>query len=88
MKSRKNFYMYIEVYIVQRARRMSSDRRFWIMIRIAVVELIIIFALLRYILQLKSLIRPISAVSSAGMFSAIAVLLLSIVKKKYTNNHL
>jgi len=66
---------------------MPSDRRFWIMIRIAVVELIIIFVLLMYILQLKSLIRPISAVSSAGMFSAIAVLLLSIVKKKYTNNH-
>jgi len=60
---------------------MPSDRRFWIIIRIAVVELIIIFALLMYILQLKSLIRPISAVSSAGMFSAIAVLLLSIVKK-------
>jgi hypothetical protein len=65
---------------------MSSERRFWIMIRIAIVELVIIFALLMYILQLNSLIRPISAMSSAVMFSAIAVLLLSIVKKKYKNN--
>jgi hypothetical protein len=53
------------------------------MIRITAVELVIIFALLMYILQLKSLIRPTSAMSLAGMFSAIAVLLLSIVKRKY-----
>jgi hypothetical protein len=65
---------------------MSSDRRFWIMIRIAAVELVIIFALLMYILQLKSLIRPVSAMSLAVMFSAIAVLLLSIVNRKYRNN--
>jgi hypothetical protein len=65
---------------------MPSDRRFWIMIRIAVVELVIIFTLLMYILQLNSLIRPTSAMTSAVMFSAIAVLLLSIVKKKYKNN--
>jgi hypothetical protein len=65
---------------------MPSDRRFWIMIRIAVVELVIIFALLMYILQLNSLIRPTFAMSSAAMFSGIAVLLLSIVKKKYKDN--
>lgn len=66
---------------------MPSDRSFWILIRIAVVELVIIFALLMYILQLNSVISPLSAMSSAVMFSAIAVLLLSIVKKKYKNNH-
>ena len=66
---------------------MPSDRRFWIIIRITVAEASIIFAILMYILQLKSVISPLPAVSLAGMFSAIAVLLLSLLKKKYKNNH-
>ena len=66
---------------------MPSDRSFWILIRIAVAEVAIIFTLLMYILQLKSVIRPLPAVSLAGMFAGIATVLLFIAKKKYKNNH-
>ena len=65
---------------------MSSDRRFWILIRIAVLELIIIFALLMYILQLKSVIGPLQTWSLAGIFVSIAAMILSIVEKKYRND--
>ena len=60
---------------------MPSDRNFWIMIRIAVAETSIIFALLMYILQLKSVIRPLSTWPLAGIFAAIAFTLLAIAEK-------
>jgi len=64
---------------------MPSDRRFWIIIRITVAEASIIFALLMYILQLKSMIRPLSTWPLAGIFAAIAFTLLNIAEKKYKN---
>lgn len=64
---------------------MPSDRRFWIIIRITVAEASIIFALLMYILQLKSMIRPLSTWPLAGIFAAISFTLLNIAEKKYKN---
>ena len=66
---------------------MPSDKRFWIIIRMAAAEAAIIFALLMYILQLKSVIRPLQTWPLAGIFAAIAVVILSIAEKKYRNNH-
>lgn len=62
---------------------MPSDRRFWIIIRITVAEASIIFAILMYILQLKSMIRPLSTWPLAGIFAAIAMVLLAIAERKY-----
>jgi hypothetical protein len=55
-------------------------------IRIAFAELLIIIALLMYILQLKSVISPLQTWSLAGIFGAIAAIVLSIVEKKYRND--
>lgn len=64
---------------------MPSDRNFWITIRIGVAEAAIIFGLLMYILQLKSVIRPLQTWPLAGIFASIAFILLSIAEKKYKN---
>ena len=64
---------------------MPSSRSFWIIVRIAVAEAAIIFGLLMYILQLESVIRPLSTWPLAGIFAAIAFTLLAIAEKKYTN---
>jgi hypothetical protein len=65
---------------------MPSDRRFWIMLRIAVAELAIIFGLLMYILQLNSVIRPLQTWPFASIFTIITFILLSIAEKKYRND--
>jgi hypothetical protein len=57
------------------------------MIRIAVVELDIIFGLLMYILQLNSVIRPLQTWPLASIFAAITGLILYIAEKKYRNNN-
>jgi len=64
---------------------MPSNRRFWIIIRISVAEAAIIFGLLMYILQLKSVISPLSTWPLATIFTLIAMVLLAIAERKYKN---
>lgn len=62
---------------------MPSNRRFWIIIRIAVAEGAIIFGLLMYILQLNSVISSRITWPLATLFTIIAGVLVTIAEKKY-----
>jgi len=64
---------------------MPSDRRFWIIIRIAVAEGAIIFGLLMYILQLNSVISSTFTWPLATIFTLIAMVLLAIAERKHKN---
>lgn len=65
---------------------MPSDRRFWIMIRIAFVAGAMIFGLLMYILHLKSVISLRITLPLAIVFTTIAAIILNIAEKKYRNS--
>jgi len=66
---------------------MSSNRSFWIIIRIAVAEGAIIFGLLMYILQLNSVISSTFTWSLPTIFTLIAMVLLAIAERKYKNTN-
>jgi len=83
VKSRESFYMYIRAGIVRCARRMSSDRRFWMRLRIAFVAVATMFGILMYILHLESVISLRITLPLAMLFTIIAVIFLNIAEKKY-----
>jgi hypothetical protein len=64
---------------------MSSNRRFWLIIRIAFAAGAIIFGLLMYILHLKSVISLRITLPLAILFTIIAGILLNIAERKYQN---
>jgi len=72
---------------MHRGKWMSSNRSFWIIIRIAVAEGAIIFGLLMYILQLNSVISSTFTWSLPTIFTLIAMVLLAIAERKYKNTN-